>query len=38
MNLGNENEYQEFKEGVGRFDNDLKSLTSMFKNLYIIYL
>ena len=29
MNLGRENEYQEFKEGLGQLDNGLKSLTSM---------
>lgn len=29
MNLGKENEYQEFKEGLGQLDNGLKSLTSM---------
>ena len=29
MNLGKENEYQEFKEGLGQLDNGIKSLTSM---------
>lgn len=29
MNLGNENEFQEFKEGLGQLDKGLKSLTSM---------
>lgn len=29
MNLGNENEYQEFKEGLGQLDKGLKSITSM---------
>ncbi|MCI8540239.1 MAG: winged helix-turn-helix transcriptional regulator [Erysipelotrichaceae bacterium] len=29
MNLGLENEYQEFKEGLGQLDKGLKSLTSM---------
>lgn len=29
MNLGNENEYQEFKEGLSQLDKGLKSLTSM---------
>ncbi len=29
MNLGNENEYQEFKEGLGQLDRGLKSVTSM---------
>lgn len=29
MNIGNENEYQEFKEGLGQLDKGLKSITSM---------
>lgn len=29
MNLGNENEYQEFKAGLGQLDKGLKSLASM---------
>ena len=29
MNLGMENEYQEFKEGLGQLDKGLKSITSM---------
>lgn len=29
MNLGIENEYQEFKEGLGQLDKGLKSITSM---------
>lgn len=29
MNLGNENEYQEFKEGLGQLDKGLKSITAM---------
>ena len=29
MNLGTENEYQEFKEGLGQLDRGLKSITSM---------
>lgn len=29
MNIGFENEYQEFKEGLGQLDKGLKSLTSM---------
>lgn len=29
MNLGAENEYQEFKEGLGQLDKGLKSITSM---------
>ena len=29
MNLGKENEYQEFEEGLGQLDNGIKSLTSM---------
>ena len=29
MNLGMENEYLEFKEGLGQLDKGLKSITSM---------
>ena len=29
MNLGTENEYQEFKEGLGQLDKGLRSITSM---------
>ena len=29
MNIGFENEYQEFKEGLGQLDKGLKSLTAM---------
>ena len=29
MNLGFEDEYQEFKEGLGQLDKGLKSITSM---------
>ena len=29
MNLGIENEFQEFKEGLGQLDKGLKSITSM---------
>ena len=29
MNIGDENEYQEFKEGLGQLDKGLKSITAM---------
>ena len=29
MNLGIENEYQEFKEGLGQLDKGLKSIVAM---------
>ena len=39
MNLGREDEFQEFKEGLGQLDKGLKSLTAMLNrhNIAIVY-